>query len=491
MARLQFGFFITCFALLISHVHSSQEVSVPSRVINNNVARAATFTLPPIATSTSASCHVEGRVNATLPLWWTISSGYFGPTNVMECQWYCDRLRENCNFFSFNSNTKECVLWDNNQNDGSWDLNTGMPLEHLSTGIFFYSKLAACVNYVNLNSTSSHKFPAGGDNIWINDDLDDCGIEGRPSNASQSSDINGHPLASWPLETILECQEDCSIVTDCRSYSFNTTAAKLGLTSCFEYSTFLVETRLGETIIPGDSGLYFSDSSAKMGNDCFRNKTFGITMNKRQDTPTTTVAGMPEVTSVTNSDCNIEGTPSGSVYNGSTTYAHPLECNYACMAATFCQAYSWTPAASKNCALYGGSISGLSIKPGKSGVFYSGKRSGCFGIAPIKTPSSAPFAGEEGIEVNTAVNDCGIEGSSANLQPGLTTSYKYKSIMECQSLCNSQDGCISYSWNTTSTGNNCAFFYTWLAGNIVEGSTGVYWSEGKGKTGYDCFSKES
>ncbi|KAH6683906.1 hypothetical protein B0J14DRAFT_571674 [Halenospora varia] len=228
-----------------------------------------------------------------------------------------------------------------------------------------------------------------------------------------------------------------------------------------------------------------------MGNDCFRNRTFEIDAKQPRDTPTTAVVGMPEVTSVTNSECNIEGTAMGSVYNGSGTYSHALECNYACKSLTLCQAYSWTPNAVKKCALYYGAISALSITPGKSGVFYSAKTSGCFGVAPIETPSSAPFAGEEGIEVNTAVNDCGIEGSSANLHPATEASYRYKSIMECQNLCNGEDGCISYIWNTTATGKNCGYVYTWLAGNIVEGSTGVYWSEGKGKTGYDCFSKKS
>ncbi|RDL32080.1 uncharacterized protein BP5553_09482 [Venustampulla echinocandica] len=222
-----------------------------------------------------------------------------------------------------------------------------------------------------------------------------------------------------------------------------------------------------------------------------RSKTLTTT-----STPTPTIVGLPAIATITNTNCNVEGSlPAESIpYHNEMSYYDPLQCMYACMQTTFCQSYSWntTDAAfnNRNCFLYSSAgIPGLPVVAGETGVFFSGKSSSCYKVAPPKKMTSKPFAGERGVYVNTAVSDCGIEGSlasSAGTSP--PANYRYDSVLDCQALCDSENGCTSYSWDTNTTGNNCAYSYAWLAGRIVPGRTGVYWSEGAEKTGYPCFS---
>ncbi|KAF4624643.1 hypothetical protein G7Y89_g13527 [Cudoniella acicularis] len=484
MALSVLSIVLGCVAMLVASVEAARPAPLVSTT-TTNLPATTSLTRPPIATVTSSVCHVEGRLNSSLPLFWTMQRTNYPALDVVDCQMRCDN--GDCHFFSMNPKTLDCITWQNVKVQSNFpDINTAMPIEPAKTGVFFYSRRAHCVNYVDLNITSTKEFTAGGENVWINNQLDDCGFEGKRV-------TNGGLVRSWALDNIIDCQDDCSNSPECRSYSFNSTAAAAGIDdSCFEYVSYLGNTVVAEA----GTGVYFSDSSAKINNICFRNSSStSIPSKVRRQEPTSTIAGIPAITSTLNSECNIQGhlpETTGSVvpYHSTQSFVTSIECMYACLSTTFCQAYSWnitsTSFNNKNCVLYGTSISELAVVASNTDLFFSSKQGSCFGVAPIQTLSTEPFAGEAGIYVNTAVNDCGVEGSSSTIPlpgQGGVSSYRYNSVMDCQALCNSENGCISYAWVTNTTGNNCAYSYTWLAGNIVEGKTGVYWSEGKQKTG--------
>ena len=59
--------------------------------------------------------------------------------------------------------------------------------------------------------------------------------------------------------------------------------------------------------------------------------------------------------------------------------------------------------------------------------------------------------------------------------------------MTCQQMCDTEDGCISYGYDTNAKEGNCAMSYQWVAGAVTPGKTGVWFSDGTRKTGYKCF----
>jgi hypothetical protein len=167
---------------------------------------------------------------------------------------------------------------------------------------------------------------------------------------------------------------------------------------------------------------------------------------------------------------------------------------YSCQTTTFCQAYSWNTSADAfadgNCRLWAGALGDIGIVPdNETGTFFSGKYGGCNSVVVVNSTSSVPFGPEDGVYVNTAVDDCSIEGTASNQYSRSSEgSYTYDSVLTCQSECDTVDGCTSYSW-TPITGS-CQFWYSWVAGEIVPGETGTYFSDGLRKTGNPCYSNK-
>jgi hypothetical protein len=105
---------------------------------------------------------------------------------------------------------------------------------------------------------------------------------------------------------------------------------------------------------------------------------------------------------------------------------------------------------------------------------------------------SAPFYGEDGLYINRAVYDCGIEGTATPEYESYNEySFNYSSILTCQDECDTEDGCISYSYDYKATDGNCRMHYQWIAGRLSVGNTGVFFSDGSRKTGYKCFDKKA
>lgn len=441
-----------------------------------NVEAIATFSkaidigTPPISTFAESGCNVEGSLAPTTP---PVQVDYESLTDPVECQWNCQTDTE-CRFYSWNTSaavSQRCALYS--MRDFNYTVLPG------NTGVFF-SQRKDCYAITNENSTNSRKFPAGGQDMWINTGINDCGVEGTASYAGLTGE-------DYQFDTILECQTECDGVNACHSYFWDTTVSD-DANNCHLHSGWI-----SEYLTPDKTGIYYSDSTAKMNNECFRNKSFAT--NTKRDTPTSTMVGLPAITSTTNALCNIEG----SFATSTTTPQHyiggqfdVLDCMYTCQVTTFCQAYSWNMSDSafadgNNCGLWAGGLAAISIDRGSTGLFFSAKSAGCNSVVKINSTSSVPFIPEKNVWVNTAVDDCSIEGTASDhYLRSSEGSYIYDSVLTCQKECDTVDGCTSYSW-TPSTGS-CRFWYSWLAGEITPGETGVYFSDGLRKTGNPCYS---
>jgi hypothetical protein len=124
-----------------------------------------------------------------------------------------------------------------------------------------------------------------------------------------------------------------------------------------------------------------------------------------------------------------------------------------------------------------------------SGVYFS-VRDGCIGVVPAYNRNiSAPFYGEDGLYINHAVYDCGIEGTAnAEYERYSEYAFNYSSILTCQDECDTEDGCISYSYDYGASDGNCRMHYQWTAGLVTPvQNTGVFYSDGSRKAGYKCF----
>jgi len=221
-------------------------------------------------------------------------------------------------------------------------------------------------------------------------------------------------------------------------------------------------------------------------------------------TPSSTVIGIPTISITTSSVCNVEGSPElnftagGFLPVGTYSYVDPLQCQYVCATTTPCQFFSWntTPSAfnNGNCQLWSPASDPLGfpggVKPGNTSVFFSSKIGvSCYNVVHVNSTESVPFRAEEGVWVNTAVDDCGIEGTATDAwNQNMEYTFNYTSILTCQQECDTEEGCLSYSWNTNTTGDNCAFTYAWVAGSIIPGKTGVYFSDATRVTSNPCFS---
>lgn len=227
--------------------------------------------------------------------------------------------------------------------------------------------------------------------------------------------------------------------------------------------------------------------------------------NTPTDTPTPTIIGLPAITSITNSDCNNEGyapTSSTTPYHSLGFTYDVLSCVYGCQITTYCISYSWNTssaafASGTNCGFWNGFLDGIGFIPSPgTGAFFSNKYAaggvypGCYGVEKVNSTSSTPFPPEEGVWVNTGVDDCSIQGTAtADYGQGEEGSYTYGSVLTCQEECNTVDGCTSYSW-TPGTGS-CQFSYSWVAGEIVPGETGTWFSDAQAKTGNACYSNST
>ena len=61
---------------------------------------------------------------------------------------------------------------------------------------------------------------------------------------------------------------------------------------------------------------------------------------------------------------------------------------------------------------------------------------------------SAPFYGEDALCINRAVYDCGSERTAtAEYEQYNEYSFNYSSILTCQDECETEDGCVSYSYD--------------------------------------------
>jgi len=424
----------------------------------------------PIATFAEAGCNIQGSL-APLP---SVLVENFTTTDPVECQWMC-QTETPCRFYSWDtspSNPKRCTLYDQN----SFNF-TVIPA---NTTVYF-SQRKDCYAVTNMNSTSSRKFSQGGQNMWINTAIHDCGVEGSPTSSTQLQGEN------YQFDTILECQQECNGVNGCHSYAWDANAPD-DANNCHLHSGWI-----SEYLTPNKSGTYWSDSTAKMNNDCFRNKSFAAASKIARDKPTSTIIGLPEITATHNENCNVQGSvpPSSTVqYTVETDYT-VLQCMYTCLVTTFCQTYSWDASAStNNCHLYASSISGLSLTPGNSSTYFSAKYSSCNAVSKKNSTSNIPFTPEKGIYVNTGVSDCGIEGTADEKYGGSNVGvHTYDSVLTCQRECDLEQNCTSYSWEP-STGR-CVFEWYWVAGHVTPGKTGVWFSDAGGKTGNTCFSDKA
>jgi hypothetical protein len=76
---------------------------------------------------------------------------------------------------------------------------------------------------------------------------------------------------------------------------------------------------------------------------------------------------------------------------------------------------------------------------------------------------SAPFYGEVGFNINRAVYDFGIEGTTvAENDEG--HGFNYSSILMCQDECNMEDRCVSCSYDYGASDENCTMYSAWIAG---------------------------
>jgi hypothetical protein len=115
-----------------------------------------------------------------------------------------------------------------------------------------------------------------------------------------------------------------------------------------------------------------------------------------------------------------------------------------------------------------------------SGVYFS-TRGDCISVVPSYNSNiSAPFYGEDGLYINRAVHDCGIEGTAnAEYQRYNEFAFNYSSILTCQDECDTEDGCISYSYDYGASDGNCRMYYQWIAGVVTLGNTEVrFWYNG-------------
>jgi hypothetical protein len=211
---------------------------------------------------------------------------------------------------------------------------------------------------------------------------------------------------------------------------------------------------------------------------------------------TTTIIALPAVTTKSNSvdpNCNIQGSVNASRFNlghGGAIYSTPLACEYDCDIITSCIMWSWNTSSAAlttgNCGHW--PTDATSIIPGNTGVFFYYKGSGCVGVQTPTYNASVPFEPEPGVFLNTAVDDCGIEGT-ADTEWTREAAYRfqYDSVLTCQMECDTEDACISYSYDYGAGNGTCIMSYKWLAERVTRGETGVWYSDGSRKTGYKCF----
>ncbi|KAE9364378.1 hypothetical protein N431DRAFT_421305 [Stipitochalara longipes BDJ] len=211
--------------------------------------------------------------------------------------------------------------------------------------------------------------------------------------------------------------------------------------------------------------------------------------------PTSTVIGLPAVTTTSTSVCNVQASIPEEIQErhsqGVLSEFTPMACLYRCLTTTSCYSWSWNSSAAalnnSNCRMWSADV-GEFTPSNTTGVYFS-VRDGCIGVVPAYTRNiSAPFYGEDGLYINRAVYDCGIEGTAtAEYEYYNEYSFNYSSILTCQDECDTEDGCISYSYDYGAKDGNCRMHYQWIAGRIAVGNTGVFFSDGSRKTGYKCF----
>jgi hypothetical protein len=111
-------------------------------------------------------------------------------------------------------------------------------------------------------------------------------------------------------------------------------------------------------------------------------------------------------------------------------------------------------------------------------------------VVPAYTRNiSAPLYSEDGLYINRAVHDCGIEGTAnAECERYNEYSFNRSSILTCQDECETEDGCISCSYDYGPKGGSCRMHYQWIAGRVSVGNTGKSSSRmGVGRRGISVF----
>jgi hypothetical protein len=214
--------------------------------------------------------------------------------------------------------------------------------------------------------------------------------------------------------------------------------------------------------------------------------------------PTSTIIGLPAVTTINTSSCNVQASIPESDprknFEGTSEFT-PMACLYRCLVTTSCQYWSWNSSAAalnnSNCMMWRTGPENLTPS-NTSGLYFSSKRGNCVGVVPAYNLNiSAPFYGEDGLYINRAVYDCGIEGTATpEYERYNEYSFNYSSILTCQDECDTEDGCISYSYDYGAKDGNCRMHYQWIAGRVSVGNTGIFFSDGSRKTGYKCFSNK-
>jgi hypothetical protein len=214
---------------------------------------------------------------------------------------------------------------------------------------------------------------------------------------------------------------------------------------------------------------------------------------------TSIIIGLPAITTTSTSVCNVQASIPEEFQErhsqGAFDEFTPMACLYRCLITTPCYSWSWNSSAAalnnSNCMMWSADV-GDFTPSNTSQVFFS-VRDGCIGVVPAYNRNiSAPFYGEDGLFINRAVYDCGIEGTAtAEYESYNEYSFNYSSIATCQDECDTEDGCISYSYDYGAKNGNCRMYYQWIAGRIVVGNTGVFFSDASRKTGYKCFATKA